>query len=112
METIMSVLIGVFFAIGTYMVLSKSLLRIILGTSVIGHAVNLLILTMGRLKSGGPPLLDIGNISYTDGLPQALVLTAIVINFAVTGLFLVLAYRSYLVLGTDDMEQLRGNDDE
>ena len=55
METIMSILIGFFFAIGTYMILSKSLLRIILGTSVIGHAVNLLILTMGGLKTGGPP---------------------------------------------------------
>ncbi|MGN1400012.1 MAG: Na(+)/H(+) antiporter subunit C [Bacillus sp. (in: firmicutes)] len=112
METVMSILIGVFFAIGTYMVLSKSLLRIILGTSVIGHAVNLLILTMGGLKTGGPPLLGGNNTSFTDGLPQALILTAIVINFAVTGLFLVVAYRSYRVLGTDDMDQLKGDEDE
>ena len=112
METIMSILIGFTFAIGTYMILSKSLLRIILGTSVIGHAVNLLILTMGGLKTGGPPLLGLKNTSFTDGLPQALILTAIVINFAVTGLFLVVAYRSYRALGTDDMDQLRGNEDE
>ena len=113
METVMSILIGFFFAIGTYMILSKSLLRIILGTSVIGHAVNLLILTMGGLKTGGPPLLGLKSTSsFTDGLPQALILTAIVINFAITGLFLVVAYRSYRVLGTDDMDQLRGNEDE
>lgn len=112
METIMSILIGVLFTFGTYMVLSKSLLRIILGTSVIGHGVNLLILTMGGLKRGGPPILDIGSMSFTDGLPQALILTAIVINFAITALFLVIAYRSYRVLGTDDMDQLRGNEDE
>lgn len=112
METIMSILIGVFFTFGTYMVLSKSLLRIILGTSVIGHGVNLLILTMGGLKKGGPPILGNSNSSFTDSLPQALILTAIVINFAITALFLVIAYRSYRVLGTDDMEQLRGNEDE
>ena len=52
------------------------------------------------------------NVSYTDALPQALILTAIVINFAVTALFLVLAYRAYQVLGTDDMDQLRGTEDE
>ena len=112
METVMSILVGVLFTIGTYMILSKSLLRIILGTSVIGHAVNLLILTMGGLKTGGPPLLGLKSTSFTDGLPQALILTAIVINFAVTGLFLVVAYRSYRVLETDDMSELRGNEDE
>ncbi len=112
METFMSILVGILFTMGTYMVLSKSLLRIILGTSVIGHAVNLLILTMGGLKTGGPPLLGLKSTSFADGLPQALILTAIVINFAITGLFLVVAYRSYRVLGTDDMDQLRGNEDE
>lgn len=112
METLMAFLVGILITIGTYLVLTKSLLRIILGTSIFGHGVHLLILTMGGLKSGGPPLLGMESVSYTDSLPQALILTAIVINFAVTGLFLVLAYRSYRVLGTDDMDQLRGNADE
>ncbi|TWI59618.1 Na(+)/H(+) antiporter subunit C [Halalkalibacter nanhaiisediminis] len=112
METLMSVLVGILFTIGTYLVLTKSLLRIILGTAVIGHGVHLLILTMGGLKKGMPPLLDAGHTTFTDALPQALILTAIVINFAVTALFLVLAYRAYQVLGTDDMDQLRGTEDE
>lgn len=112
METLMSVLVGILFTIGTYLVLTKSLLRIILGTAVIGHGVHLLILTMGGLKKGMPPLLDAGHTAFTDALPQALILTAIVINFAVTALFLVLAYRAYQVLGTDDMDQLRGTEDE
>lgn len=112
METLMSILIGVLFTIGTYLVLTKSLLRIILGTSIIGHGVHLLILTMGGLKSGGPPLLGLDSLSYTDALPQALILTAIVINFAVTSLFLVLAFRTYQVLGTDDLNKLRGSEDE
>ncbi|MEQ2527749.1 Na(+)/H(+) antiporter subunit C [Bacillaceae bacterium CLA-AA-H227] len=112
METLMCLLVGVLFSIGTYLILTKSLLRIILGTSIVGHGVNLLIITMGGLKKGGPPLLGLKNLTYTDSLPQALLLTAIVINFATTALFLVLSYRAYIVLGTDDTEQLRGKEDE
>lgn len=112
METCMSILIGILFTTGTYLILTKSLLRIILGTSIIGHGVNLLILTMGGLKKGGPPLLGLKELSFTDPLPQALILTAIVINFATTAFLLVLSYRAYKVLGTDDMEQLRGYGDE
>lgn len=112
METVMSILVGILFTIGTYLILTKSLLRIILGTSVIGHGVNLLIITMGGLKKGGPPLLWIKDLTYVDSLPQALLLTAIVINFATTALFLVLSYRAYQELGTDDTERLRGNENE
>jgi len=108
----MSILVGILFAIGIYLILTKTLLRIILGTSILGHGVNLLIITMGGLKKGGPPLLGIKNLTYADSLPQALLLTAIVINFATTALFLVLSYRAYKVLGTDDTEQLRGVENE
>jgi len=112
METLMAIVIGVLFTIGTYLILSKTLLRVILGTSIIGHGVNLLILTMGGLKKGGPPLLGLKETLYTDPLPQALLLTAIVINFATTALILVLSYRAYHVLGTDDLAELRGYEDE
>lgn len=108
----MSIVVGILFAIGTYLILSKTLLRIILGVSIIGHGVNLLLLSMGGLKKGGPPLLGLKESSFTDPLPQALLLTAIVINFATTALFLVLSYRSYKVLGTDDLEELRSYEDE
>ncbi|WP_110926463.1 Na(+)/H(+) antiporter subunit C [Bacillus massiliglaciei] len=112
METLLSILAGLFFMIGTYLILSRQLLRIILGTSIISHGVHILILTMGGLKTGGPPLLGFKSSSYTDPLPQALILTAIVINFGTTALFLVLSYRANKVLGSDDMKQLRGNEDE
>ena len=112
METLMSILIGVLFSIGTYLILTKSLIRIILGTSIISHGVHLLILTMGGLKSGGPPLLGIDTTTYTDALPQALILTAIVINFATTALFLVLSYRTYQELGTDNTAEMRGDKNE
>ncbi len=108
----MSIVVGILFAIGTYLILSKTLLRIILGTSIIGHGVNLLILTMGGLKKGGPPIIGLNTQYFTDPLPQALILTAIVINFATTALLLVLSYRAYAVVGTDNVEQLRGLEDE
>lgn len=108
----MSILIGILVSIGMYLILSKSFFRIILGTSIIGHAVNLLIITMGGLKSGGPPLLGKNSTTFVDSLPQALLLTAIVINFATTALILVLCYRAYHVIGTDNTEQLRGNENE
>jgi multicomponent Na+:H+ antiporter subunit C len=107
MELYMSITIGVLFTIGVYLLLSKSLLRIILGTSFLTHGVHLLLLTMSKLKTGAPPLLGEEAQSYTDPLPQALILTSIVISFGVTSFLLVLAYKSYQKLGTDDMEKLR-----
>lgn len=105
----MSIVVGILFTIATYLVLSKSLLRIIVGTGILSHAAHLLILTMGGLKQGAVPILSENAKSYVDPLPQALILTAIVISFGVTSFFLVLAYRSYQELGTDNMDQLRGN---
>jgi multicomponent Na+:H+ antiporter subunit C len=112
MEVFMSVTIGVLFSVGTYMILTRSLLRIVLGTALLSHGVHLLLMTMSRLKTGAAPLLGEKAGTYTDPLPQALILTSIVISFGVTSFFFVLAYRAYQELGTDDMEQLRGRDDE
>jgi multicomponent Na+:H+ antiporter subunit C len=110
MEILMSVVAGILFMSATYLMLSKSLLRIIVGTAILSHGAHLLILTMGGLKKGAAPLLGEAAGSYTDPLPQALILTAIVIAFGVTAFFLVLAYRAYQELGTDNMDKLRGNE--
>ncbi|OPA76288.1 Na(+)/H(+) antiporter subunit C [Paenibacillus selenitireducens] len=110
METLIVILVGILISIGTYLILSKQLLRIVLGASIVGHAVNLLLITSGGLKTGSAPLLGEKVAGFTDSIPQALILTAIVINFAVTALVLVLCYRAYQSFGTDDMEQLRGNE--
>ncbi len=112
MEILVAILIGILVAIGTYLLLSKEMLRIILGISLFSHAANLLIITMGGLKTGSPPLLSEEGSTFTDALPQALILTAIVINFAVTALVLVLSYRTYKKNRTDNMEKLRGNEHE
>lgn len=112
METLIVILVGILVSIGTYLILSKQLLRIVLGASVVSHAVNLLLITSGRLKTGSAPLLGEKAAGFADAIPQALILTAIVINFAVTALVLVLCYRAYQNFGTDDMERLRGNEHE
>ncbi len=110
MEILMSILIGFLFASAVYLMLSKSLLRIIIGTGLLSHGAHLMLLTMSGLKRGTVPLLGEQASAYTDPIPQALILTAIVISFGVTAFFLVLAYRAYQELGTDQMDQMRGNE--
>lgn len=110
MEIIMSILIGLLFASAVYLMLSKSLLRIIIGTGLLSHGAHLMLLTMAGLKRGTVPLLGENAEEYADPLPQALVLTAIVISFGVTAFFLVLAYRTYQELGTDNVEEMRGTE--
>ncbi|MFZ4451945.1 Na(+)/H(+) antiporter subunit C [Salibacterium aidingense] len=110
MEIVMSIIAGVLFMGGTYLVLSKNMIRIIIGTAIISHGAHVLLLTMAGLKSGAPPLLGLKASTYTDPLPQALILTAIVISFGVTSFFLVLGYRTYKETGTDNTEKMRGTD--
>jgi multicomponent Na+:H+ antiporter subunit C len=113
MEIIMSVVIGILFMAAVYLMLSKSLIRIIIGTGLLSHGAHLLILTMGGLGGIAPPVVadGVSIADYADPLPQALILTAIVISFAVTSFFLVLAYRAYQELGTDNMDLMRGTED-
>lgn len=111
MEILMAVVIGILFMTATYLMMSRSLLRIIVGTGLLSHGAHLLILTMGGLKRGAAPILRDNVEQYTDPLPQALILTAIVISFGVTAFFLVLAYRSYQELGTDNVEEMRGSNE-
>jgi multicomponent Na+:H+ antiporter subunit C len=110
MEILMAIVIGILFTSAVYLMLSKSLLRIIIGTALLSHGAHLLLLSISGLKAGAPPLLGEHAASYADPLPQALILTAIVISFGVTSFFLVLAYRAYQELGTDNVDQMRGNE--
>ncbi|ASN04852.1 Na(+)/H(+) antiporter subunit C [Virgibacillus necropolis] len=111
METLITILSGVLVTVATYLILSKSVMRVILGTAILSHAAHLLIMTMGGLKTGSVPILGEGD-SNVDALPQALILTSIVISFAVTAVSLVLAYRIYKETKTDDLYELRGFKDE
>ena len=111
MEFLMAIVIGILFAVGTYLVLSRSMLRVIFGSALMYHGVLLMFLTMGKLKRGAPPII-IGEGPFVDPLPQALILTAIVIGFGVTSFIVVLAYKAYQALGSDDLDKLRGVDHE
>lgn len=96
--------------VGVYLMLSKNLIRIVIGTSIISHAANLFLLSMSR---AGKDVPIIGNgKEYVDALPQALILTAIVISFAITAFLLVLVYRMYRKTNDNHIDALGGYDDE
>ena len=102
---IMVLAMGVLFAAGIYLMLERSLTRVLLGFILLGNGVNLLIiLTAGR---GSPPLTDGKNLStegMSDPLPHALILTAIVITFAVTAFLLAMIYRSWRLMRADSLQ--------
>jgi len=108
METFLIIVCGVLFGCGTYMLLSRQVLKIIFGAALFTHAAHLLLLAMGGLKKGAPPLLGEEAGAYADPIPQALILTSIVISFALTAFMLVLAYRTYAETGMSDLEQMKG----
>lgn len=109
MELITIFLSGILFGAAAYLMLSRNIIRIIIGTAVLSHGAHLMLLTMGELKRGAIPILADGVESYADPLPQALILTAIVIAFALTAIILVVALRSYKELGTNDIEKMKGD---
>ncbi|GGH70452.1 Na(+)/H(+) antiporter subunit C [Compostibacillus humi] len=112
METLLTILTGILVAVATYLILSRNVQKVVLGTAILSHAAHLLIMTMGKgLKSGSVPILGEGP-AYVDPLPQALILTSIVISFAVTALLLVIAYRTFQETGTDNLYEWRDINDE
>jgi multicomponent Na+:H+ antiporter subunit C len=95
-------LIAVLAAAGTYLVMHRTLTRIILGLGLLGNAINLLILTAGDAPAEAPIIGREGE--FTDPVPQALVLTAIVIGFGVISFLLAMAYRAWTIDGNDEVE--------
>lgn len=110
-ESILAILVGLFFAASVYLLLSRYVIRLLLGVVLLGNAVNLLIFTSGRLTRDIPPIipadLAVPNPGYANPLPQALILTAIVISFSFFAFLLVLTYRAYQELGTDNSDDMR-----
>jgi multicomponent Na+:H+ antiporter subunit C len=103
MSVLLALTAALLFAIGTYIVLQRKLSRIIIGLALISHGANVLLLTSGR--RGTPPLIGRGDpTDFSDPLPQALALTAIVITFAVTAFLLAMAYRSWLLTADDEVQ--------
>ena len=108
MELVLSAAIGILSASGIWLLLRPRTFQVIIGLSLLSYAVNLFIFSMGRLTLGAPPIMPRGGFidptAYADPVPQALVLTAIVISFATTALFLVVLIASRGVTGTDHVD--------
>jgi multicomponent Na+:H+ antiporter subunit C len=114
MEVVLAIVIGALYGGGLFLMMRRNLIQLILGLGLLSHGANLLIFTAGGLRQGGAPILAQGEKAFSaipaDPLPQALILTAIVISFAVTAFALVLFLRTYQTVGTDDVDDLKETD--
>ena len=108
MEIVLALGIGVLTGSGVWLILRPRTFQVVMGLSLISYAVNLFIYAMGRLRVDAPPIVEKGADAdpshYADPLPQALVLTAIVISFAMTALLLVVLLASRGLTGTDHVD--------
>lgn len=104
MEFLVATAIGALTAAGIYLTLRAQTFPVIIGLSFLTYAVNLFLFVTGRLAIDLPPIYSPEVSAYTDPLPQALVLTAIVISFGMTALIVVLALRAFLETGKDTVE--------
>ena len=108
MELTLAIAIGVLTGSGVWLILRPRTYQLVIGLSLLSYAVNLFIFATGRLYIGGPPVvekgIEINPANYADPVPQALVLTAIVISFATTALFLVVLLASRGITGTDHVD--------
>jgi multicomponent K+:H+ antiporter subunit C len=113
MEVVYALAVGVLVASGTWLVLRPRTFQVIIGLSLLSYAVNLFILAMGRLKVDKAPIITADGATdpalYADPVPQALVLTAIVIGFATTALFLVVLLAARGFTGTDHVDGREGD---
>ena len=110
MELLLALASGVLYAAGIYLMLRRRLAQLIIGLGLLSNGTNLLIFTAGGLTRGHPPVVPAGADAlvapYADPVPQALVLTAIVIGFGLLAFLLVLAHRVHATIGTDDVDEL------
>ncbi|MCB1947792.1 Na+/H+ antiporter subunit C [Nitrosomonas sp.] len=104
MELLIAIIIGVLTACGVYLSLRGRTFPVVLGLTFLSYAVNLFLLIMGRLTIGSPPIISDNAANYADPLPQALVLTAIVISFGMTAFVIILSLKSFLEMGNDQVD--------
>lgn len=114
MDVLLAFVVGGLYAAAVYSLLRRSLVKLIIGLALLSNAVNLLVFTAAGLTRGSPPIVRAGESAplppYADPLPQAMILTAIVIGFGVLAFLVVLALRNYQVLKADDLDDLRATD--
>ncbi len=114
METAFAFAVGALFAIGVYLLLQRNLIRVVFGVIILTNAMNVLIFTLGRLVRGRPPLVPEGaeavDVVMANPLPQALILTSIVISFGLAAFTLALVYRSEKTFHTLNSDHLLGTE--
>lgn len=111
MDLLMAIVVGVLYATAAYALLRRSLVKIVIGLMLLSHASNLLIFVTGGLGEGAPVFVDPATGSaaagHADPLPQALILTAIVIGFGILAFTLVLLKRAYRAMQADDLDCMK-----
>ena len=114
MEILLALLVGILYAAGFYMMLRRSIIKLIIGLILLSNAANLLIFTVSGLTRGTPPIIPEGSEimagDFADPVPQALILTAIVIGFGVQAFAIVLIKKVFQRTGTDDLDDLKSTD--
>ncbi|MEM8867327.1 MAG: Na+/H+ antiporter subunit C [Verrucomicrobiota bacterium] len=114
MDFFIAVLVGVLFAVGTYCLMRRSIVKLVIGVILISQGANLLVFSSGGLLAGRPALVQSGETAppapFGDPLPQAMVLTAIVIGFGLTAFLLVLVCRAHEAVGDDDINAFDNTD--
>lgn len=114
MEVLLAIMTGFLYAAGIFLMLRRSLVRLIIGIILLGNGANLLIFLVGGVVKGKPPIIPesakyLGG-AYADPVPQALILTAIVISFGLQAFAIVLLKRAWAVVQTDDLDQMNATD--
>lgn len=117
MELLIAVFIGLLYACGVYLILRRSIVKVILGIFLLSNATNLIIFLAGGIKRSGSGFIPEGAQTVdpaviSDPLPQALILTAIVISLGISAFLLALKYRYFEVTGTHDLDQLKNTDQQ
>ncbi|MFC6999705.1 Na+/H+ antiporter subunit C [Rufibacter roseus] len=116
MEILLSFITGFLYASGIYLMLRRSLVKMILGLILLGNGANMLIFLLGRMVKGEPPIIPdaaktLAGI-YADPVPQALILTAIVISFGLQAFAIILMERAYKFVQTDDLDQMNSTEED
>lgn len=116
MELLLIMVLGLLYAGGVYLILRRSMVKLLLGIMLLGSATNILIFVLGSVVKGKPPVISADHSTfqdiYADPVPQALILTAIVISFALTAFAIVLLKRVYALVQTDDLDNLNTPEEE
>lgn len=114
MELLLVILIGILYAAGIYLMLRRSMVKLLLGLILLGNGANILIFVLGGITEGKPPVIpETSNVfldAYSDPVPQSLILTAIVISFGLQAFAIILLKRVYMVTGSDDLDNLNSHD--